>query len=196
MYLPRPGQRPEMVVDSPSSVHVALTVSAARCDGAVCMKWPAFCGLIAAAVLLASPCALAGRQLAPWFGTWQLNPAKSAGRTTPSPYKRVTITIEPLSDGLKVIYDMVGTRGGVTHMEWIGRFDSRDYPVQGVDYVLTNAYRRINDRSYEIAVKMDGRLAATAVAVVSPDGRTLTVTTNERTASGTSVITTAVYDRR
>jgi hypothetical protein len=81
-------------------------------------------------------------------------------------------------------------------MEWTGRFDSRDYPVQGVDYVLTNAYRRIDDRSYEILVKVDGRLAATAVAVVSPDGNTLTVSTAERSASGSSVNTTAVYDRR
>jgi len=159
------------------------------------MKWPAILGVIAAAVLLAGG-SLNGRQQAPWFGAWQLNAAKSSARTAPSPYKRVTTRIEPASDGLRVTYDMVGTRGGVTHMEWTGRFDSRDYPVQGVDYVLTNAYRRIDDRRYEILVKVDGRLAATAVAVVSPDGNTLTVSTAERSASGSSVTTTAVYDRR
>jgi len=160
------------------------------------MKLPAFSGVIVTAILLASPCSLAGRQSAPWFGTWQLNAAKSAGRTTPSPYKRVTTRIEPSSDGLKVTYDMVGTRGGVTHIEWTGRFDSRDYPVQGVDYVLTNAYRRIDDRSYEIIVKVDGQLAATAIAKVSSDEKTLTVTTAERSATGGSVNSTAVYDRR
>jgi hypothetical protein len=159
------------------------------------MKLPAILGVIAAAVLLGLG-SLDARQQAPWFGAWQLNSAKSSARTAPSPYKRVTTRIEPASDGLRVTYDMVGTRGGVTHMEWTGRFDSRDYPVQGVDYVLTNAYRRIDDRSYEILVKVDGRLAATAVAVVSPDGNTLTVSTAERSASGSSVNTTAVYDRR
>ena len=159
------------------------------------MKLPALIGVITATVLLSGG-PLDGREETPWFGTWQLDAARSTGRTTPSPYKRVITRIEPSSDGLRVTYDMVGTRGGVTHMEWTGRFDSHDYPVQGVDYVLTNAYRRIDDRSYEILVKVDGRLAATAVAVVSPDGRTLTVSTAERSASGSSVNTTAVYDRR
>lgn len=132
---------------------------------------------------------------AAWFGTWQLNPAKSTTRADASPYKRVTTRLEPTEDGLTVVYDMVGTRGGVTHMEWRGRFDSRDYPVQGVDYVLTNAYRRIDDRSYAIVVKVDGAVAATAVVVVSPDGRTLTVSTAERDPRGQTVNTTAVYEK-
>jgi hypothetical protein len=86
---------------------------------------------------------------APWLGTWQLvQPA--AGRFESPPYKKVTIRIEPWQDGIAVSYDMVRTRGGISHMEWTGRFDGRDYPVQGVDYVLTNAYRLIDDRSYEI----------------------------------------------
>jgi hypothetical protein len=130
-----------------------------------------------------------------WFGNWQLNPARSTSRSDASPYKKVTSRIEPTGDGLTVVYDMVGTRGGVTHLEWTGRFDSRDYPVRGVDYVLTNAYRRIDDRSYAIVVKVDGTVAATAVVVVSPDGRTLTVSTAERDPRGQTVNTTAVYEK-
>ena len=40
--------------------------------------------------------ALRGADAAPWFGTWQLEPPKTAPRwfETP-PYKKVTITIEP-----------------------------------------------------------------------------------------------------
>jgi hypothetical protein len=148
------------------------------------------------ASLLAVPSADDARAGAPWFGTWQLDPAKSSSRPDASPYRRVTTRIEPWEDGLKVTYDMVGTRGGVTHVEWTGRFDGKDYAVQGIDYVLTNAYRRIDDRSYEIVVKADGRLAATATAAVSPDGNTLTVTTAERGARGEIVNTVAVYDRR
>jgi hypothetical protein len=149
-----------------------------------------------AATLLAVPSALHGRELAPWVGTWQLNPAKSTRRAEPSPYKRMTTRIEPWDAGLKVTYDMVGTRGGVTHMEWIGRFDGRDYAVQGVDYVLTNAYRQIDDRRYEIRIKVDGQQAATATAAVSADGRTLTVVTAERDPEGRTISTTAVYERQ
>ena len=108
----------------------------------------------------------------------------------------MTLRIEPWEDGLAVIYDMVGTRGGVTHVEWTGRFDGRDYAVQGVDAVLTNAYRRIDDRRYDILVKADGVLAATAHVIVSPDGQTLTARTDERDARGNVVTTTAVYERR
>ena len=150
-----------------------------------------------------------GTDTAPWFGTWQLEAPKTAPRWFETPlYKKVTITIEPSGetareasgeasggtrrDGLRVTYDMVRTRGGITHMEWLGRFDARDYPVQGAAYVLTNAYRQIDDRSYEIVIKVDGATAATATAVVSSDGANMTVTTVE-TAGGKS---TAVYRRR
>ena len=133
---------------------------------------------------------------APWLGSWRLNPAKSTQRSEPSPYKRVTLRIEPWEDGLKVSYDMVGTRGGVTHLEWTGRFDGKDYAVQGASYVLTNAYRRIDDRTYEIVVKVDGENAATARVVVSPDGKTLTVATTERAPRGGTLNTTAVYEKQ
>jgi len=108
----------------------------------------------------------------------------------------VTLRIEPWNDGLRVVYDMVRRRGGITHMEWSGRFDGRDYPVQGADYVLTNAYRRLSDSSYEITVRVDGREVAVATAVVSHDRSRLTVETVERDAAGNPKKTTAVYTRR
>jgi hypothetical protein len=131
----------------------------------------------------------------PWVGVWRLDASRSSVRAEPSPYKRVTLRIESTGEALTVIYDMVGARGGVTHLEWTGRFDGRDYGVQGVDYVLTNAYRRLDDRRYEIIVKVDGRVVATATAAVSPDGDTLSVDTTETDARGRVVTTTAVYSR-
>jgi hypothetical protein len=95
-----------------------------------------------------------------------------------------------------VVYDMVRRRGGITHIEWSGRFDGRDYPVQGVDYVLTNAYRKLSDRSYEIVVRVDGREAAVAKATVSGDRSTMTVETVERDARGQRRTATARYVKR
>ena len=130
----------------------------------------------------------------PWFGTWKLNPAKST--TNSDRYKRVTSRIEPGEDGLNVTYDMVGSRGGITHMEWSGKFDGKDYPVQGVDYVLTNAYTRLNDYSYQIVVKLDGALVATTTVLLSTDGRTLTTLTNEKNPQGQDASMTTVYDKQ
>ena len=131
----------------------------------------------------------------PWFGTWQQVPPETKW-FNPWPYHKVTLRIEPQDDGLRVVYDMVRRRGGITHMEWSGRLDGRDYPVQGVDYVLTNAYRQVSDRSYQIAVRVDGRDAAVATAVVSADGSRMTVDTVERDARGQAARTQAVYVRR
>ena len=134
-------------------------------------------------------------QQPPWFGTWQQVTPETKW-FNPWPYQKVTLRIEPWNDGLRVVYDMVRRRGGITHMEWSGRFDGRDYPVQGVDYVLTNAYRKLSERSYEIVVSVDGRAAATTTAVVSADGSRMTVDTVERDATGQSRKTSAVYVRR
>jgi hypothetical protein len=129
----------------------------------------------------------------PLFGTWKLNFDKST-KNGDVRFKRGTSKIEPWEGGLKVTYDLVGVRGGVTHMEWIGKFDGKDYPVQGVDYALTNAYSRQGDGSYQIINKIDGALSSTAKIVISPDGKTLTTVTTGKNAQGNTVETTTVYE--
>jgi hypothetical protein len=91
---------------------------------------------------------------------------------------------------------MVGIRGGITHIEWVGKLDGKDYPLQGVDDVLSNAYSRIDERTYEVVVKADGAKAASARIVIAPDGKTLTSITSTRNAQGQILKTTAVYDRQ
>jgi hypothetical protein len=146
--------------------------------------------------LLAWPRAVTAELDAPWFGTWRLDAENSTVRPGPSEYARTTLHIEPWAEGLKVSYDMVGTRGGRTHIEWTGALDDADYPVQGVDSVMTNAYRRVDEQTYAITVKVDGRPVATTRVAVSGDGRTLTAVTSERDAAGRTLTATAVYDRQ
>jgi hypothetical protein len=144
---------------------------------------------------LTLPCALSA-QGPEWFGTWTLNLDKSLYNPGPPPYKRATYTIEPWRDGVKVVYDMVRPRGGINHLEWTGRFDGEDYPVQGLEELVTYAYRRIDDRSYEVVTKLDGRKAAASTVTLSPDGRTITTVTAGRDARGQDVSTTTVYEKR
>jgi hypothetical protein len=188
-----------MVVNSYAEVHALLTLDLANAIFPLHMRQRVivsrFIALLAT-VWLALTYHSAVRRQDPWFGTWNLNLAKSNERPDATRYKRVTSRIEPWQDGLKVSYDMVGIRGGVTHTEWMGRFDGKDYPMQGLDYVMTNAYRRIDDRSYEIVIKIDGTIAATAHVSVSPDGKVLNVSTDQRTADGKTSRTMAVYDKQ
>jgi hypothetical protein len=119
----------------------------------------------------------------PLFGTWRL--VSSSG---PSAYSRVTCKIEAWQDGLRVVYDMVGVRGGVTHWEWTGKLDGKDYPLEGVEEAITDAYSRVDDHTYRVVLKVDGRPATTSTISISADGKTMTV------ASSSS--NTAVYAKR
>lgn len=131
----------------------------------------------------------------PWLGEWRLNLARSTYDPGPPPYVRASYRIEPWQEGLKVVNDMVRVRGGVVHMEWTGRFDGRDYPVQGVEDYVTYAYRQLSERAYDIVIKLDGRLTAVSHAVLSPDGTFITTTTTGRDARGAPVTTVTVYEK-
>jgi len=151
--------------------------------------------LVAAAVLaVAEP---AGAEMDPgWFGSWRLNLERSTYRPGPPPYRRATYRIEPLPTGVRVVYEMVRPRGGVTHLEWTGQFDGRDYPVQGVEEYVTYAYQEIDGRTYDVITKVDGRPAATSRAVLSANGRTITTTTAGRDSRGLDVTTVTVYEKQ
>jgi hypothetical protein len=125
-----------------------------------------------------------------WFGTWRLNLDQSTYSPGPPPFKRATRRIAASGDDITIIDEMVRSRGGITHLEWTGKFDGKDYPVQGVELVLTNAYRRIDDRTYDLIQKIDGEVVATSRLTMSADGKTIITVNSSRTASATTV-----YDR-
>ncbi len=127
----------------------------------------------------------------PWFGTWKLNVAKSLFRPAP-PYKGATRRIEPVDGGIIIIDDLVRSRGGILHLEWTGKFDGRDYPVQGVEIVLTNAYRCADSYTCELTQRTDGEVSAVARLQISPDGGTLVTVTSSR-SGGTA---TTIYEKQ
>lgn len=112
-----------------------------------------------------------------FVGTWHLDVTHSEWKTGPSPYVRGTWKIQPDGEGVKMIYDLVGTRGGVTHMEWTGKFDGSDYTLQGADAVVTYAYTPIDERTLDLVVKVDGNIATRGRVTLSADGRSLTANT-------------------
>jgi hypothetical protein len=114
----------------------------------------------------------------------------------PPPYSRAQYVIEPWKDGVKVTYDMVYPRGGTTHWEWTGKFDGRPYPLQGIDEYVTYAYQRLDDRTFDVVVRIDDRPAGMSRVVLSPDGKTITTTTTGKDSTGRVVTTTTVYEKR
>jgi len=145
--------------------------------------------LLALLFALAPPSSAVLRsQTAPaWVGTWTLNLERSIYNPERPPFKRATRRIEQSGEWVTIVDDIVGGRGGIVHLEWTGRFDGTDYPVEGLDIVLTNAYRQIDDRQYELVQKMEGKVVATARLSLSADGRTITTVTTSQTGSATTI---------
>lgn len=130
-----------------------------------------------------------------WFGVWRLNLDKSVYNPGPAPYKRATMKVEPADDEIRFSYDFVHLRGGVQHLEWTGRFDGKDYMVQGIDEYMTYAYKQLDARTYEIVAKADGQVAAVATVTISADGRTLTTVTRRKNARGQDITNTTIHDK-
>ena len=162
-----------------------------RHSPSICCPWQTRTVLLVGALIgaLTLPRPLTGQAQAPLFGTWTLNLAKSTYSPGPPPFKRATYKIEPWEkDAVRITQDMVRPRGGIAHFEWTGRFDGRDYALQGIeDYAVSNAYRQLDDRTFEVVQKVDGAEAITSRMTISPDGRTLTMV-----RSGSTV----VYDKQ
>jgi hypothetical protein len=152
--------------------------------------------IILTAWLLFAPVVASGAtELAPeWFGTWHLDVAKSTF-IGPTPYVRGTWKVQRgQNEDVVMIYDQVGVRGGVTHMEWKGPFDGTERRLHGPDAVVTYAYRQIDPHTLTLQVKVDGRLTATARVVLSPSG-VVTATTESQSSRG-AMTTTTVYIKR
>ena len=127
-----------------------------------------------------------------WAGTWRLDLTQSEFVPAPRPYVRGERRIEASPGGIRIVEEFVRSRGGITHLEWTGALDGRDYRVHGVDLYVTYAYRQLDGRTWEGVVKVDGVVASRSRETVSVDGRTLTVeTSGENAARG--VRSAAVY---
>jgi hypothetical protein len=80
--------------------------------------------------------------------------------------------------------------------EWTGKFDGKDYPLVGDPNADMRSYKKIDDRTTELTNKKDGKVTATGRIVVSPDGKTRTVTVTATGADGKKMKSTAVYDKQ
>jgi hypothetical protein len=136
----------------------------------------------------------------PWLGTWKLNVTKSKFNPGPPP-KSNTLRIEPVAGGSqKHTFDGVNAEGQTTHSEWVVKFDGTDVAVQAVapptKTVTTNAFRRLDDRSFEAIAKRDGKRTVTSRVVISRDGKTMTQTTTGTNAQAQTVNNTTIWEKQ
>jgi hypothetical protein len=132
-------------------------------------------------------------QTSAWIATWRLDLTRSVFAPGTAGYIRATRRIESRGSGVRIIEEFVHPRGGVTHLEWTGAFDGREYRVHGVDSYVTYGYRQVDERILESVTRVDNVVASTSRETLSADGRMLTIDIAH--AVGQGLRTTLVFVR-
>ena len=110
----------------------------------------------------------------PFAGTWKVDVAKSKYEPGAAPKSEV-LKFEPVGDRFKVSLDGVNQQGPY-HSEAVGTFDSVDVPVVATPArraAFTYAFSRIDERTWEIVIKVNGERQLVVRNVVSEDGKTM-----------------------
>jgi hypothetical protein len=133
----------------------------------------------------------------PWIGTWKVNLEKSNYSPGPKPTVAATVKIESSAGGIKTTIDGTNPEGKPTHTETVAAFDGKDNPVKGAPAPnTTSALKRIDDRTFEVMGKVDGKPTVTTRVAVSTDGKTMTATQTGKDAQGQSVNNVIVLDKQ
>lgn len=133
-----------------------------------------------------------------YFGTWTLSVEKSSYSPGPSP-KSSTRTHEDRGNGsIRVTTQGVNAQGNPTFSQYTYRLDGKDYPitVRGSESVSTVSLKGVDAFTASFTNKLDGAVTSTGTRTVSPDGKTMTITTKGKTAQGQPMHNVAVWERK
>lgn len=128
-------------------------------------------------------------------GNWKSNLQKSKYDPGPPPKGPNFSKIEAIDGGLKFTNDGVNAEGQPTHSEWSGKFDGKDNPVKGDPNRDTAALTKIDDHTFQIVNKKDGKVRTTTRNVFSRDGKTWTQTVEGTNAKGMKVNNAIVREK-
>ena len=126
-------------------------------------------------------------------GHWTLNAEKSKGAV----FKSGTVDIAAQGDGVKTTVDLVRMDGTPSRWSFTANYDGKDNPVTGENpFGNTVALTRVDAHTTRAVTKQDGKVTVRQTVVISPDGRTRTLTTTGKDAKGNPIESTTVYDRQ
>jgi hypothetical protein len=128
------------------------------------------------AVLLTSLLPLAGQTKDPLIGTWVLDLTRSTFDPGPAPAGSRTMTFTAVDNGFT---HMTKTEGGFLNstLEYTAKYDAKDYKMDPESPLEMVSLKRIDKNTVERTGKIRGKAVETMTLKVSPDGKTLTITT-------------------
>ena len=129
-----------------------------------------------------------------FMGTWKLKETKS--EFSPGAPKNRTVVYETEGDKMKVTVDSVGGDGKPTHYVWVGKFDGKEYPVNGDPLSDSRSYTVVDEHILGFNVMKGRKVITGGRIVVSADGKSRTVTMSGTNAQGHRVSSSEVYDKQ
>jgi hypothetical protein len=146
-------------------------------------------------VLAATATTSAQRIPSSLVGTWTMAVAQSTFDPGPGPKSQIMKIELSGSDAVTVTFDVVNADGQAQHRARTTRFDGTDVAVQGGVPGGTQAFSWIDDRTYQIVGKMNGRPRITTRATISADGKTITMVATGTNAQGRPVRNSVVFEK-
>jgi hypothetical protein len=129
----------------------------------------------------------------PFLGEWKMNPEKSQFNGRPLPQSSIA-RFEPDVEGMRYTVETVDADGKGVRNTYRAKFDGKDYPALSAGRTVSR--KRIDQNTFEATYKKDGKLTNRDRWAISPDGKTIVVTTTGVDASTKKPYTTStVYER-
>ncbi len=132
------------------------------------------------------------------LGTWKVNVDKSKFTPAPLPVKSLTSVRESVPDGVKVTNTGERADGTAINATYTAKYDGSPTSVsgQGSPYD-TVSLKQVNANTFTWeAKKSDGKYHSHGRLVISPDGKTMTLSAKGTDQDGKPMTVTLVYDKQ
>jgi hypothetical protein len=147
-------------------------------------------------VIATSPPRPGFAQSDPLTGLWQINLAETKFSPGPGP-KSQTVNIQGEGQNRKATVVGITAQGNpqvVVFTEVVE--DGKPHAVTGLAGADAQSYTRVDARTLNVSRMKDGKVVQTGTWVVSPDGKTLTVTSTGTNPNGQRINNIFVYDKQ
>ena len=131
----------------------------------------------------------------PLLGTWELNVAKSTFKLSP-PEKSETRTYALVGKEIKATSTTVTIDGKTVPGAWTVVYDGKDRAETGDPLADSLSLTRTDPYHRTAISKKNGKIVSTTTGVISPDGKTMTLTTKGKNAKGEAVTEIVVFDKK
>ena len=128
------------------------------------------------------------------LGTWHLNVAKSRFSPGPAP-KNQTRTYERYRDGIRTTIQSVYADGHTALVQFISDYAGDQVTVSGSPDTDMISLKEVDARTAEAVLFHAGREIGSARRVISPDGKTMTITVRMTNAQGVPVNDMQIFEK-